>query len=87
MRPCISPAGFSAPELPPDLNEETPFGRMRISHRIENGKLICRAEVALTQTRIKASDYPAFREFMGHLDRAFSRRLLASASRGQTAQK
>jgi hypothetical protein len=81
------PVGFEIPELPSDLNEETPFGRLRMSHRIENGKLICRAEVALTQTRIKASDYAAFRAFMGRLDRAFSRRLIASASRGQTAQK
>ncbi len=81
------PAGFSAPELPPDLNEETPFGRMRISHRIENGKLICRAEVALTQTRIKASDYPAFRAFMGRLDQVFSRKLVSGATPRQTARK
>jgi hypothetical protein len=55
-----------------------------MSHRIENGKLICRAEVALTETRIKASDYPAFRAFM---DQAFSRRLVSGATPGQTAQK
>ncbi|HME90580.1 MAG TPA: DUF3857 domain-containing protein [Myxococcaceae bacterium] len=79
------PAGFIA-ELPADLKEETPFGRVRIWHRMENGKIVSRAEVAVTQTRIKASEYGAFRAFLGRLDQAFSRKILAGAV-GQTARK
>jgi hypothetical protein len=73
-------------ELPPDLSEETPFGRIRISHRMENGHLVSRCEVALTRTRITTSEYPAFRAFLRQLDQAFSRKLVASGNLGQTAQ-
>jgi tetratricopeptide (TPR) repeat protein len=81
------PPGFAVPELPADLKEETPFGRLRIWHRIENGKLICRGEVALTRTRIKTHEYPAFRAFLRQLDQAFSRKLVASANPAETAHK
>jgi hypothetical protein len=81
------PPGFAVPELPADLKEETPFGRLRIWHRIENGKLVCRGEVALTRTRIKTNEYPAFRAFLRRLDQAFSRKLVASANAAETAQK
>jgi Flp pilus assembly protein TadD len=79
------PPEFSA-ELPPDLKEETPYGKIRMWHRVENGKIVCRAEVALTQTRIKASEYGAFRAFLGRLDQAFSRKIFTGAV-GQTARK
>ncbi len=81
------PAGFTVPELPADLREETPFGRVRMWHRMENGKLVCRAEVTLTQTRIKTNEYSSFRAFLRQLDQAFARKLVASSSLGQTAQK
>jgi len=79
------PTGFTA-ELPPDLKEETPYGKLRIWHRMENGKIVSRAEVAVTQTRIKASEYGAFRAFLGRLDQAFARKIFAGAV-GQTARK
>jgi tetratricopeptide (TPR) repeat protein len=81
------PAGFTVPELPADLKEETPFGRVRMWHRIENGRLVCRAEVALTQTRIKTNEYSSFRAFLQRLDQAFARKLVASSTLGQTARK
>jgi transglutaminase-like putative cysteine protease len=81
------PTGFRVGELPADVKEETPFGRLRIWHRIENGKLVSRGEVALTRTRIKTNEYPAFRAFLRRLDQAFSRKLVASANAAETAQK
>src|SRR5262249_33585118 len=79
------PDSFGAPELPPDLTQETPFGRVRIWHRIEGGKLVSRGEVALSRTRIKTGEYAAFRAFLRELDQAFSRKLVVSAE--HTAQK
>ncbi len=81
------PRGFGVPELPADVKEETPFGHLKIWHRIEKGKLVCRGEVALTRTRIKTNEYPAFRAFLRRLDQAFSRKLVASANAAETAQK
>jgi len=81
------PTGFGVPELPQDVKEETPFGRLRIWHRMERGKLVCRAEIALTKTRIKTDEYPAFRAFLRRLDQAFSRKMVAGSNLGQTAKK
>ena len=81
------PTGFGVPELPQDVKQETPFGHLRIWHRMERGKLVCRAEIALTKTRIKTDEYPAFRAFLGRLDQAFSRKMLAGSNLGQTAKK
>lgn len=80
------PAGYTA-DLPPDVKEETAWGQMRMWHRVENGKVVCRAEIALTQTRVKAAEYGAFRAFLGRIDRAFSRKIFAAIPLGQTAQK
>src|SRR5262249_33448008 len=73
------------PELPPDLTQESPFGWVRIWHRLEGGKLVSRGEVALSRTRIKTTEYGAFRTFLRQLDQAFSRKLVVSAE--HTAQK
>jgi hypothetical protein len=81
------PDGFAPLELPADLTEETPYGRMRISHRIEGGKLVSRGEVALTKTRIQSSEYGPFRAFLGRIDQAFSRKIQIAARSGQTAQR
>jgi hypothetical protein len=42
------PPGYTVAELPPTLEEETPFGRVRLTYRQEEGKLLCEGEVALT---------------------------------------
>jgi tetratricopeptide (TPR) repeat protein len=81
------PDGFTPLELPADLTEETPYGRMRISHRIEGGKLVSRGEVALTKTRIQSGEYGPFRAFLGRIDQAFSRKIHIAARSGQTAQR
>jgi hypothetical protein len=69
------PPGYGA-ELPPDLEEQTPFGRLRLACRMDGAALLCEGEVALTVARVKADDYPAFRDFLGRVDRAFGRKVL-----------
>lgn len=74
------PRGLAVTELPPEVREDTPFGRLRMRHRVEDGKLVCEAEVAFTVARVKVSDYPAFRAWLGRVDQAFARRLFAGAA-------
>jgi tetratricopeptide (TPR) repeat protein len=81
------PEGFTAVDLPADLAEDTPFGKMRLSYRLEGGTVVCRAEVALTKTRIQVNEYASFRALLGRLDQAFSRKIQVSVRNGQTAQK
>ncbi|WP_395817636.1 DUF3857 domain-containing protein [Archangium minus] len=69
------PQGYSVAELPPNHQEETPFGRVRLSYRQEGNQLICDGEVAMTAARVKADDYAAFRAFLGRVDQGFSRKV------------
>ncbi len=81
------PPGFTVAELPEQVRDETPFGRFHMSVRAQDGKLVCEGELAFTVARVKAADYPAFRAWLGRVDQAFSRRLLAKKTAGQTAAK
>ena len=78
------PPGFTPGALPPDVEETSPFGHLKLSHSVENGKILFEGEVALTQARIRAEDYPAFRAFLGRLDQSFSRKF-SVVSGAQTA--
>lgn len=78
------PAGYTAAELPPAVEEQTPFGRVRLSYRVEGDTLVAEGEVALTTARVSAEEYPAFREFLGRVDRAFGRKVTLRGP-GQTA--
>ncbi|MBU8899030.1 DUF3857 domain-containing protein [Corallococcus sp. M34] len=81
------PGGYTVAELPQAVEEQTPFGRLKLSYRVEQGTLIAEGEVALTQARIKADDYPKFREFLGRVDRAFGRRVLLQGPGVKTASR
>jgi hypothetical protein len=74
------PVGFEPGTLPPELAEETPFGRYRLRFQRNGNMLECTGEVALTASRVPAKDYAAFRAFLGRLDQAFARRLVLSRS-------
>jgi len=81
------PTGYSVSELPTNVTEDSKFGRLRTTYRIENGILSCTAEVAVTVSRVKPEDYPAFRLFLGRVDQELSRKLISLGHSGQTAQK
>ncbi|HZA51391.1 MAG TPA: DUF3857 domain-containing protein, partial [Myxococcaceae bacterium] len=79
------PAGYHARELPPPVNETTPFGSLRMSYRIEGGKLLAESELIVSVARVSAADYPAFRAFLGRVDQAFARKLSVSRAPTQAA--
>ncbi|XXF79281.1 DUF3857 domain-containing protein [Myxococcaceae bacterium GXIMD 01537] len=81
------PAGFSVAEMPEPLEEQTPFGRLRLTYRKEGNTLVAEGELALTTARVKAEDYPAFREFLGRVDRAFGRKVTLRGPGSQSAQR
>jgi hypothetical protein len=79
------PAGWTVAELPQAVEETTKFGYVKLSYKVEGGKLVAEGEMALTAARVKAEDYPAFREFLGRVDRAFGRRVLVQGPGNRTA--
>jgi hypothetical protein len=46
------PAGYRVAQLPAPYTEQTPFGRVRLTQRIEDGKLVAEGELALTRARV-----------------------------------
>ncbi|SET91133.1 DUF3857 and transglutaminase domain-containing protein [Stigmatella erecta] len=81
------PPGYTVAELPAAMEEQLPFGRLRLTFRQEGGKLIADGEVALTRARVKSDDYLAFREFLGRVDRAFGRKVVLTPAAGKTASR
>ncbi|HYI01784.1 DUF3857 domain-containing protein, partial [Hyalangium sp.] len=82
------PAGYTVAELPPPLEEQHPWGRVRLTYRQEGGKLISEGEVAMTSARVKVEYYTAFREFLGRVDQAFNRKVvLKGPPVGKTAER
>ncbi|WP_163866408.1 DUF3857 domain-containing protein [Myxococcus eversor] len=79
------PAGWSVTELPQAVEETNAFGRLKLTYRVEEGRLIAEGEVKLSVARVKADEYPAFREFLGRVDRAFGRRVIIQGPGGRTA--
>jgi tetratricopeptide (TPR) repeat protein len=81
------PPGYSVAELPPNQQEETPFGRVRLTYRQEGNQLLCEGEVALTAARVKADDYPAFRSFLNRVDQGFARKVTLRGASSPTAER
>jgi tetratricopeptide (TPR) repeat protein/transglutaminase-like putative cysteine protease len=81
------PAGYTVAELPPAMEEEMQYGRVKLSYRMEGGKLIADGELILPKARIKVEDYHVFRAFLGRVDRAFGRKVVLKPAAGQTATR
>ncbi|QRN95646.1 DUF3857 domain-containing protein [Archangium violaceum] len=81
------PQGYSVAELPSNQQEETPFGRVRLTYRQEGNQLICEGEVALTAARVKADDYAAFRSFLNRVDQGFARKVILRGPASPTAER
>ncbi len=73
------PQGLVPADLPGDVEEQSPFGKLRVTHRVEGGQLVSEAELQLTVARVKASDYAKFRAFLLQVDQALSRRITVGA--------
>ena len=78
------PKGLSPGDLPSAQAEETPFGSYRISIEEEGGDLVAESVVRIKVSRIRAADYPAFRDLLSRIDGALSRTVrLAPGARRQ----
>jgi cellulose synthase operon protein C len=81
------PGGYAIEAMPEDVEERSPFGRVKLSARMESGKLVVRGEIALEVARVSPTDYPAFRAWLGKVDQTFSRKLTARQQGGQSASR
>ncbi len=73
-----SPEGFRPGGAPAPEKIESPFGSARISFERKEGGIEVRAWFRLEHDRVRAADYPAFRRFLGDVDRMLGRRLAFS---------
>ncbi|MBM4378556.1 MAG: DUF3857 domain-containing protein, partial [Deltaproteobacteria bacterium] len=81
------PPGYRVEGLPAPFRDEGPFGRASLTFTPdEDGALGVAAELALTASRVRTADYPAFRAWLQRVDQAFNRRLTARRLAGQLAQ-
>ncbi len=81
------PAGYSVSGPAPEGKEETAFGRHRLVCAMAGATFDCEGEVTFTVARVKASEYPAFRSWLGRIDQLFSRKLFAGAASSQSASR
>jgi hypothetical protein len=75
------PRGFQLAHLPAPAMIESPFGLARISFERKKEEIVVRASFRLNQNRVKASDYPDFRRFLGEVDRVLGTRLAFTGDR------
>ncbi len=80
------PAGWTVPELPPEVLEESPFGSLRVVAEKREGLVVLRGRLVMSRARIAAKEYAAYRAWLMKVDQAFSRKLVAQQG-GQTASR
>lgn len=81
----LVPAGWTLPQVPADVVEDSPFGALRLVTRRVEGGLRAEGVLALKVPRISAKDYPAFRAWLMAVDQAFGRKLVVQQG-GQSAR-
>ncbi len=80
------PPSWTPGALPAKDVLTSPFGSLTISATTKDGKLKVSGELVMSQARISAKDYPAYRAWLLQVDQAFSHKLTVQAS-GQTASR
>jgi hypothetical protein len=73
--------------MPSDIALPSPFGALKIHCATPGGVLTCDGEMKLSASRVSAKDYPAFREWLGKVDQAFSRKVTVRRAGGQSASR
>lgn len=72
------PAGAKVERMPEDATVEGPFGRVTVTLKHEGSRVTVTSTIAVTKSRIKPSEYAAFREFCQKADAALEQRLVVS---------
>lgn len=80
------PAGWTVPEVPPDVVEESKWGTLRVVTRRVDGGLRVEGVMVLKEPRVAAKEYGAFRAWLMAVDQAYSRKVVARQG-GQTASR
>lgn len=70
------PAGWAAPQLPPDDVVESPFGSLRISVKKDGAKLVVEGVLVLAKARVAPKEYGAFRAWLMQVDQSFGKKLV-----------
>ncbi len=79
------PPGWHAIDLPEPAAADGPLGSFAVRYREDAGTLVAEGHVRLAHGLVSAGDYPAFRELLGEVDRAFARRIrIAPAAAKET---
>jgi cellulose synthase operon protein C len=81
------PSGFEPVELFDDLRVDSPFGTLTLTAKMVDGKLKVDGALVLQAARVKAAEYPKFREWLLQVDQTFSRKLTVRRVGGQTAAR
>jgi tetratricopeptide (TPR) repeat protein/transglutaminase-like putative cysteine protease len=76
------PAGWKVAEVPEDAAADGPDASFEVRYRVEDGTLAVDGHVTFKTGRAPASRYPAFRELVAAVDRAFSRRVRIAPATG-----
>ncbi|HUT99863.1 MAG TPA: DUF3857 domain-containing protein [Myxococcota bacterium] len=71
-----APAGWRVAEIPQGSRVESPFGTAQISFERSSSGLVVSAGLRIERSLVKASDYKAYRDFLGRADRLLERRLV-----------
>jgi hypothetical protein len=68
------PAGYTTKHAPEAKKLTSPFGELDLQVEQAAGKLVVKAKLTMTKTRIEPADYAAFRTFCQEVDRALGDR-------------
>ena len=69
------PEGWRIEDLPATIALDSPFGAFRLEYEQVEGAVVARGEMVLSEPRVPAEEYQAFRSFLGEVDRAVERRV------------
>jgi transglutaminase-like putative cysteine protease len=74
------PAGWRVLELPEPVQVSSPLGSFEVRYRQEADAVVAEGRVVIAAQRVNVKDYPAFRDLMIQIDRAFARRVRVAPS-------
>jgi tetratricopeptide (TPR) repeat protein/transglutaminase-like putative cysteine protease len=75
------PPGWRVVEMPEPAHLDGPLGSFEVRYQEEAGAVVAVGRVVVASRRVDVKDYPAFRDLMVQIDRAFARRVRIAPAR------
>jgi uncharacterized protein DUF3858 len=72
------PLGAEVTSLPRDQNISSGFGSLRLHYKKAASEIVVESHIQFEKARIKAQDYPAFRQFCAQAERSFRNEITLS---------